>query len=214
VSSFGAESQANAPLSKAVAATILLLVCIMSASVRLFSVIKYESVIHEFDPYFNYRVTAFLTKEGFYNLWNWFDDRTWYPLGRVIGGTVYPGIIFTAGTMWNFLQSINVPIHVQEVCVFTAPLFSAFCALATFCFMREVRGPGAGLASAAFVGIVPSYISRSWRAPTTTRASPSSPSCSSSSSMLRRSTRAAWPGAPAPASPTGTWSPPGAATAS
>lgn len=29
--------------------------------VRLFSVIKYESVIHEFDPYFNYRVTRFLT---------------------------------------------------------------------------------------------------------------------------------------------------------
>lgn len=47
---------------QAVAATILLLVCIMSASVRLFSVIKYESVIHEFDPYFNYRVTQFLTK--------------------------------------------------------------------------------------------------------------------------------------------------------
>ena len=29
-------------------------------------------------------------QEGFYNLWNWFDDKTWYPLGRVIGGTVYP----------------------------------------------------------------------------------------------------------------------------
>ena len=48
--------------SQAIAAIILLLVCIMSASVRLFSVIKYESVIHEFDPYFNYRVTAFLTR--------------------------------------------------------------------------------------------------------------------------------------------------------
>ena len=65
-------------------------ICILAFSLRLFSVIKYESVIHEFDPYFNYRVTQFLTKEGFYNLWNWFDDRTWYPLGRVIGGTVYP----------------------------------------------------------------------------------------------------------------------------
>ncbi len=65
-------------------------ICLLAFSLRLFSVIKYESVIHEFDPYFNYRVTQFLTKEGFYNLWNWFDDRTWYPLGRVIGGTVYP----------------------------------------------------------------------------------------------------------------------------
>lgn len=68
----------------------LLCICIMAFAVRLFSVIKYESVIHEFDPYFNYRVTQYLTKNGFYNMWNWFDDRTWYPLGRVVGGTVYP----------------------------------------------------------------------------------------------------------------------------
>ena len=52
--------------------------------------VKYESVIHEFDPYFNYRVTQFLSEKGFYALWNWFDERTWYPLGRVIGGTVFP----------------------------------------------------------------------------------------------------------------------------
>ena len=100
-------------------------------------------------------------QEGFSNLWNWFDEHTWYPLGRVIGGTVYPvrqqlrnaaaglshsflrrhlrnicatvngtmdcwdqlilctcalqGIIFTAGATWNFLQAINLPVHVQEV---------------------------------------------------------------------------------------------------
>ena len=129
--------------------------------VRLFSVIKYESVIHEFDPYFNYRVTQFLTKEGFYNTWNFFDAFTWYPLGRVVGGTMYPGLIFTAGAIWNVLQFLHIPIHVQEVCVFTAPVFSAFCAIATYFFMKEVRGPGAGLASAAFISVVPSYISRS-----------------------------------------------------
>jgi hypothetical protein len=38
---------------------------------RLFSVVKYESVIHEFDPYFNYRVTQFLAAKGFYELWDW-----------------------------------------------------------------------------------------------------------------------------------------------
>lgn len=38
---------------------------------RLFSIVRYESVIHEFDPYFNYRVTQFLTKEGFYRMWDW-----------------------------------------------------------------------------------------------------------------------------------------------
>jgi dolichyl-diphosphooligosaccharide--protein glycosyltransferase len=34
--------------------------------VRVFSVIRYESVIHEFDPWFNFRTTKFLAKEGFY----------------------------------------------------------------------------------------------------------------------------------------------------
>lgn len=139
----------------------LLCICVLSFSIRLFSVIKYESVIHEFDPYFNYRVTQFLTEEGFYNMWNWFDDKTWYPLGRVVGGTVYPGLIWTAGTMYKILHALNIPIHVQEVCVFTAPLFSAFCSLASYGFVKEIRGSGAGLLAAAFVGIVPSYISRS-----------------------------------------------------
>lgn len=41
--------------------------------------------------YFNYRTTRFLVEEGFYNFHNWFDDRAWYPLGRIIGGTIYPG---------------------------------------------------------------------------------------------------------------------------
>lgn len=66
--------------------------CLLSAfSCRLFSVLRFESVIHEFDPYFNYRTTRFLTEEGFYQFHNWFDDRAWYPLGRIIGGTIYPG---------------------------------------------------------------------------------------------------------------------------
>lgn len=60
-------------------------------AVRLYSVIRFESVIHEFDPYFNYRTTRFMTENGFYQFHDWFDDMAWYPLGRIIGGTIYPG---------------------------------------------------------------------------------------------------------------------------
>lgn len=48
-----------------------------------------------------------------------------------------------------------------QVCVFTAPLFSAFCSLAAYLFVKEIRGQGAGLTAAAFMAMVPSYISRS-----------------------------------------------------
>ncbi|KAG8636217.1 dolichyl-diphosphooligosaccharide--protein glycosyltransferase subunit STT3A [Manihot esculenta] len=140
---------------------ILLLIGVLAFSIRLFSVIKYESVIHEFDPYFNYRVTQFLTKNGIYDFWNWFDDRTWYPLGRVIGGTVYPGLTLTAGTLWWALNSLNIPLSVETVCVFTAPIFSAFASWATYLLTKEVKGAGAGLTAAALLAMVPSYISRS-----------------------------------------------------
>lgn len=140
---------------------ILLLIGVLAFSIRLFSVIKYESVIHEFDPYFNYRVTQFLTKNGIYDFWNWFDDRTWYPLGRVIGGTVYPGLTLTAGTLWWTLNSLNIPLSVETVCVFTAPIFSALAAWATYLLTKEVKGAGAGLTAAALLAMVPSYISRS-----------------------------------------------------
>ncbi|KAJ0524045.1 putative dolichyl-diphosphooligosaccharide--protein glycotransferase [Helianthus annuus] len=140
---------------------ILLLIGVLAFSIRLFSVIKYESVIHEFDPYFNYRVTQFLTKNGIYDFWNWFDDRTWYPLGRVIGGTVYPGLTLTAGTIWKVLQSLNIPLSVETVCVFTAPVFSAFAAWAAYLLTKEVKGTGAGLTAAVLLAMVPSYISRS-----------------------------------------------------
>ncbi|KAL2229013.1 dolichyl-diphosphooligosaccharide--protein glycosyltransferase subunit STT3A [Sesamum indicum] len=140
---------------------VLLLIGVLAFSIRLFSVIKYESVIHEFDPYFNYRVTQYLTKSGVYDFWNWFDDRTWYPLGRVIGGTVYPGLTLTAGTLWRILNFLNIPLSVETVCVFTAPIFSAFASWATYLLTKEVKGAGAGLTAAALLAMVPSYISRS-----------------------------------------------------
>lgn len=72
------------------AALILLCICILAFFCRLFSVVRYESVIHEFDPWFNYRTTRYLVQEGIYQFHNWFDDMSWYPLGRFIGGTLYP----------------------------------------------------------------------------------------------------------------------------
>lgn len=37
---------------------------------------------------FNYRSTHYMAMNGFYNFLNWFDERAWYPLGRIVGGTV------------------------------------------------------------------------------------------------------------------------------
>ncbi|TFK34015.1 oligosaccharyl transferase STT3 subunit [Crucibulum laeve] len=128
---------------------------------RLFAVINFESIIHEFDPWFNYRATRVLASQGFYEFWNWFDPTAWYPLGRVVGGTVYPGLMATSGVIYNFLHALNLPVDIRNVCVLLAPGFSALTAWATYMFTKEMKDESAGLLAAAFIGIVPGYISRS-----------------------------------------------------
>jgi dolichyl-diphosphooligosaccharide--protein glycosyltransferase len=74
----------------------LIILCTIAAAAvasRLFSVIRFESIIHEcklessqryncmnliyirVDPWFNFRATKYLVNNGFYNFWDWFDDR-------------------------------------------------------------------------------------------------------------------------------------------
>lgn len=118
-------------------------------------------MIHEFDPYFNYRTTKYLADEGFYSFHNWFDDRAWYPLGRIIGGTIYPGLMVTSAAFYHFLQAINMPVDVRNVCVFLAPLFSSFTTIVTYLLTSELRDSSSGLVAAAMISIVPGYISRS-----------------------------------------------------
>lgn len=132
-------------------------------STRLFSVLRFESVIHEFDPYFNYRTTKYLAEEGFYKFHNWFDERAWYPLGRIIGGkhfrqinlnwvnglfliilfliigTIYPGLMLTSAVLYHVMNFLHISIDVRNVCVFLAPLFSSLTTIVTFFLTRELK---------------------------------------------------------------------------
>ncbi|KAI7686428.1 hypothetical protein SSS_06247, partial [Sarcoptes scabiei] len=129
--------------------------------VRLFSVLRFESVIHEFDPYFNYRTTKFLSENGFYKFHNWFDEMAWYPLGRIIGGTIYPGLMITSTIIFNVLESLSLPIDIRNVCVFLAPLFSSFTTIITYALTKELSDEASGLIAASLISVVPGYISRS-----------------------------------------------------
>ncbi|VDK66598.1 unnamed protein product, partial [Anisakis simplex] len=140
---------------------ILILAWLVGFASRLFAIVRFESIIHEFDPWFNYRATHHMVEHGFYNFLNWFDDRAWYPLGRIVGGTVYPGLMLTSGGIHYILSLLNIPIHIRDVCVFLAPTFSGLTAIATYFLTKELWTPGAGLFAACFIAISPGYTSRS-----------------------------------------------------
>ncbi|TVY48795.1 Dolichyl-diphosphooligosaccharide--protein glycosyltransferase subunit [Lachnellula occidentalis] len=134
--------------------SILVLIAAAAIASRLFSVIL--------DPWFNFRATKYLVSNGFYDFWDWFDDRTWHPLGRVTGGTLYPGLMVTSGAIYHALRALTIPVDIRNICVLLAPAFSGLTAFATYLFTNEMTtSPSAGLLAAAFMGIAPGYISRS-----------------------------------------------------
>lgn len=143
----------------------LIILCTIAAAAvasRLFSVIRFESIIHEFDPWFNFRATKYLVQNGFYSFWDWFDDRTWHPLGRVTGGTLYPGLMVTSGIIYHVLRLLSMPVDIRNICVLLAPGFSGLTAFASYLITSEMTtSPSAGLLAAVFMGITPGYISRS-----------------------------------------------------
>ncbi len=111
--------------------------------------------------WFNFRTTRYLVEEGFYAFHNWFDDATWYPLGRFIGGTVYPGLMYTAGILYHLLHLLHFTVDIRNVCVMLAPFFASLTCIATYLLTKEVWNGSAGVFAAAFIAIAPGYISRS-----------------------------------------------------
>ena len=141
---------------------ILLCIAVLAFLMRVFSFIRYESVIHEYDPWFNFRSTRYFVEKGIYDFHNWYDSETWHPLGRVVGGTVFPGLMYTSGLIKWTLDVLSFPLDIRNICVFLAPVFSGFTAVATYSLTKESTNKvEAGLLAAFFVATVPSYISRS-----------------------------------------------------
>lgn len=68
----------------------------------------------------------------------------------------------TSGVIYHILRFLTIPIDIRNVCVLLAPGFSGLTALAMYLLTCEMSSsPSAGLLAAAFMGIVPGYISRS-----------------------------------------------------
>ena len=68
----------------------------LAYNIRLKAIHTYGYVIHEFDPWFNMRATQYLADNGLHAFFHWFDRMSWYPLGRPVGTTIYPGMQMTS----------------------------------------------------------------------------------------------------------------------
>jgi hypothetical protein len=134
--------------------------------IRLYAVRDYGRVIHEFDPWFNFRATQYLVDNGREKFFKWFDHSVWYPLGRPVGTTIYPGMQFTAAGIYNALNAIpDVTVSLNDVCVFMPAAFSVLASLFTGGIAWEAASEGNKASSAvvaiAVMAIQPGHLMRS-----------------------------------------------------
>lgn len=130
--------------------------------IRLHAVINYGRVIHEFDPWFNYRAAEYLAAHGSEKFFKWFDHTVWYPLGRPVGTTIYPGMQFASVWIWRALQHFGIDMSLNDVCVFTPAWFgvvaTVFLGLLTY---ETTRSVDSAVAASLIMAIIPAHIMRS-----------------------------------------------------
>jgi dolichyl-diphosphooligosaccharide--protein glycosyltransferase len=143
-------------------ALLLALACHNAYEIRMHAVRTYGPVIHEFDPWFNYRATEYLAANGLHKFFTWFDHMSWYPLGRPVGTTIYPGMQITSVCLWRTLGFFGSDMSLNDVCVYVPVWFGVMATILLGLLTYEVsKSANAAVASTLIMAVVPAHLMRS-----------------------------------------------------
>ena len=132
-------------------------------NIRLYAIKTFGKVIHEFDPWFNFRATKYLADNGWHAFFHWFDYESWYPLGRPVGTTIYPGMQITSVAIWKAMKAtMKKGMSLNDVCVFVPAWFG----VSATCFLGLLTAEcsnsyASGAVAAGIMSIVPAHLMRS-----------------------------------------------------
>ena len=137
---------------------VIISIALLAAyNIRLHALNTYGNVIHEFDPWFNYRATQYLDEHGPTKFFQWYDKKAWYPLGRPVGTTIYPGMQFVAVALHRVLD-----MSLNDICCYIPAWFGVlatmFVGLLTYECTRDVN---AATISTVIMAIIPAHLMRS-----------------------------------------------------
>ncbi|KAH9189348.1 hypothetical protein AeNC1_008676 [Aphanomyces euteiches] len=146
----------------AVTAASLVLIGYMAAEQRMDAIRKYGMIIHEFDPWFNYRAAEYLADNGYERFFKWYDYMSWYPLGRPVGTTIYPGMQIVSVTVWQILNAVGIPMSLNDVCCYTPVWGGVFATLTLTTLTYVCTGRiSSALVAGWVMSIIPAHLMRS-----------------------------------------------------
>jgi dolichyl-diphosphooligosaccharide---protein glycosyltransferase len=130
--------------------------------IRMHAIRTYGLVIHEFDPWFNFRATQYLADNGLERFFKWYDYMSWYPLGRPVGTTIYPGMQMVSVFIWKVLNASGVEMSLNDVCCYVPVWFGVLATILLGLMTYVVSGSkNAGVFASLIMAIVPAHLMRS-----------------------------------------------------
>eukprot|EP01013_Petalomonas_cantuscygni_P009706 TRINITY_DN225_c0_g3_i1.p2 TRINITY_DN225_c0_g3~~TRINITY_DN225_c0_g3_i1.p2 ORF type:complete len:854 (+),score=220.19 TRINITY_DN225_c0_g3_i1:76-2637(+) len=134
-----------------------------SFRIRTYAIEDYGKVIHEFDPWFNFRATQYLEKFGLDKFFKWYDYMSWYPIGRPVGTTIFPGMQLASVAIYRLLEYFPAySMSLNDVCVYVPCWFGTLASLLLGFFTWEVTSSRlAAAVSTAIMAVLPAHLMRS-----------------------------------------------------
>jgi dolichyl-diphosphooligosaccharide---protein glycosyltransferase len=129
---------------------------------RMHAIRTFGLVIHEFDPWFNFRATQYLADHGLTSFFHWYDYMSWSPLGRPVGSTIYPGMQIASVIIWKVLNLGGLEISLNDVCCYVPVGFGVFATFLIFMFTWITSGSAnSATCAAAVMAVIPAHLMRS-----------------------------------------------------
>lgn len=142
---------------------VLLFNFIIALSIRLLP-LKYGIYLNEFDPYFQYYQTKWIVDQGWYGFIAWFfqgvNKLMWYPSGRDIPATAYPGVPFFGAFVYLILKGLGLELPLMYVVGFIPAFSGALTTILLYFIGKEVHSRTAGLLASFFFAISAATITR------------------------------------------------------
>jgi len=151
--------------------SLLVLILTLAFTVRLLPM-RWGYYISEFDPYWQYRLTKDIVQNGYTHWLTWQDTMSWWPWGRNVAFTSFPGLPVAAATLYNIFNALGVPMvpsygegplasdPIYNFVILFPVIMATLTCLAIFFWGKDVGGSEVGLFAAFFLALNGSHIGR------------------------------------------------------
>jgi len=126
--------------------------------------IRWGVYLMEFDPWMQFKELNYVIDRGwrgFIDFFSWHDYTSWYPHGRNVGRTAFPGLPFMAAFFYHLLHGVGIEINPLELAASFPVLMATVAIFFAYLLGKEIGGKPAGLLSAFFLAISRAHIERS-----------------------------------------------------